>query len=74
MLSVRYRDPDGFEGEINCFNADFDSIGGAPITPTSSTPAGTNGGRSACSADARPSSSEMSGACGQNSDQDAVAS
>ena len=24
MLSVRYLDPDGFEGEINCFNPDFD--------------------------------------------------
>ena len=24
VLSVRYRDPDGFEGEINCFNPDFD--------------------------------------------------
>ena len=24
VLSVRYRDPDGFEGEINCFDPDFD--------------------------------------------------
>lgn len=24
VLSVRYRDPDGFEGEINCFNPQFD--------------------------------------------------
>ena len=24
MLSVRFEDPDGFEGEINCFNPDFD--------------------------------------------------
>jgi len=24
VLSVRYRDPDGFEGEINCFNPDLD--------------------------------------------------
>jgi catechol 2,3-dioxygenase-like lactoylglutathione lyase family enzyme len=24
LLSVRYRDPDGFEGEINCFNPAFD--------------------------------------------------
>ncbi len=25
MLSVRYVDPDGYEGEINCFNPDFDA-------------------------------------------------
>jgi catechol 2,3-dioxygenase-like lactoylglutathione lyase family enzyme len=24
LLSLRYRDPDGFEGEINCFNPAFD--------------------------------------------------
>jgi catechol 2,3-dioxygenase-like lactoylglutathione lyase family enzyme len=26
LLSLRYRDPDGFEGEINCFNPAFDPV------------------------------------------------